>query len=226
MNKITRETILKKIVEIGLRPNLPKDSLIEDCKNYKYKIDRNIYEYLKFMPELGKCLKKDSIVLEIGVGSGIAAQQIQKKYGCKLTGTGLQKPQHCNFDFEIATANELPFQSNTFDIVISMHGISWEPNQKEALKEVIRVLKPNGIAHIYLIRFSHSIALFYGNDFWKDLEIEPKDIHLNEFNSLAEFDGVQMELYENEFPDEICEGHYKEWYLIIRKPSDSLAKDI
>ena len=45
----------------------------------------------------------------------------------------------------------LPFEDNTFDIVLSMNGFHAFPDKKKALHEIVRVLKPNG----------HFLACYY-----------------------------------------------------------------
>lgn len=188
-------------------------------KKAKYITDRTLVEYFECLPLLQKNLKREMEVLDIGCGQGIAAAEIAKQFHCKVTGTIVENPNKKTHIDGIkvinAAASSLPFSENTFDIVTSIHGISWEPNQKKALNEVVRVLKKGGTAHIYLIKFSHSIALFYGKHFWNGIN---HDKYLKyEFSPIMQLKNAQLTVNELDFPNEICEGYHKEWQLFIRK---------
>lgn len=47
-----------------------------------------------------------------------------------------------NVQFDVAFADHLPFPANTFDAVISRFGVMFFPSPVEALREMLRVLKP------------------------------------------------------------------------------------
>ena len=93
-------------------------------------------------------------LLEVGCGNGAVSNYIAKKYRLNVTGTDVdpemvQLAQENIYDvpdirFLEADATNLPFQDNDFEIVLSfgvMHHIS---NWLDALREINRVLKPNG----------------------------------------------------------------------------------
>ena len=48
-----------------------------------------------------------------------------------------------NVNFEVAFADHLPFRDNTFDAVISRFGVMFFPAPLDALREILRVLKPH-----------------------------------------------------------------------------------
>jgi ubiquinone/menaquinone biosynthesis C-methylase UbiE len=48
-----------------------------------------------------------------------------------------------NVNFEVAFAGHLPFPDNTFDAVISRFGVMFFPAPLDALREILRVLKPH-----------------------------------------------------------------------------------
>ena len=47
-----------------------------------------------------------------------------------------------NAQFEVALADHLPFQEDTFDAVVSRFGIMFFPSPVDAVREMLRVLKP------------------------------------------------------------------------------------
>ena len=47
-----------------------------------------------------------------------------------------------NAEFDVAFADDLPFAANTFDAVISRFGVMFFPSPEDAVREILRVLKP------------------------------------------------------------------------------------
>ena len=47
-----------------------------------------------------------------------------------------------NVEFEVASADALPFQADTFDAVISRFGVMFFPSPLDGVREMLRVLKP------------------------------------------------------------------------------------
>ena len=122
-------------------------------------------------------------LLEIGAGEGIALRELVARYGVTATATTLIAAP--GSDFVTATAAALPFADNSFDVVLGIHSLTWEPNQQQALAEVHRVLRPGGRAFINLARFSEISTLWFGPKFWYDFdqatyirEYEPSEVDL------------------------------------------------
>lgn len=49
------------------------------------------------------------------------------------------------FDFNVVSANAIPFENETFEAVIANHMLYHVRNRSEAIEEIFRVLKPGGI---------------------------------------------------------------------------------
>ena len=167
------------------------------------------------LPELPNYLEKNLNVLDIGAGIGKAASEINKLYGCDVVATGIQSLSGSEVPLVIAEASDLPFENGKFDLVISVHGLSWSPNQIESLNEIVRVLKKGGSALIYLIPFIHSILMWYGDSFWEDNSIEKEKANLYEFNPNLILPGASIKIYTTPSPTPI--GDYKDCYQVILK---------
>jgi len=46
--------------------------------------------------------------------------------------------------FKVADAEDLPFEADTFDVVLSTFGVMFTPNQEKAASELLRVCRPGG----------------------------------------------------------------------------------
>ena len=95
-----------------------------------------------------------SRVLDVACGTGVVALTAARS-GAKVTGADLtpelitrakenNKILGLDIDFHEADVEDLPFQKESFDIVLSQFGHMFAPRPQVALKEMLRVLKPGG----------------------------------------------------------------------------------
>ena len=123
-------------------------------------------------------------VLEIGVGTGLNLPFYNSKNITQLTAIDpyeetwqkrtidIRKLDY-KFEFIKASAEELPFKNNTFDTIVITYSLCTIPDAGKALREMSRVLKPNGI----LIFCEHGAAPYkkvratqdFINPIWKPL---------------------------------------------------------
>lgn len=147
----------------------------------RYELEPFILEFAEFHKS------KNKSVLEIGVGLGADHQQFAEA-GALLTGVDLTQRAiaHTRKRFEIfslksdiqtADAENLPFADNSFDIVYSWGVLHHSPNTQKAIGEVLRVLKPGGIAKIMIY---HTYS-FVGFMLWVRYAL----LKLRPFTSLA-----------------------------------------
>lgn len=100
---------------------------------------------------------KNSLILDVGCGVGKTSVHIAKNCGCKIFGIDLSpkmvdkaKVRSKEYEltdlthFEVANANNLPFDNDKFDVVIIESVISFTKDKSEVLNECYRVLKPGG----------------------------------------------------------------------------------
>lgn len=92
--------------------------------------------------------------LDVGCGNGVAPIHLAKKYHLDVTGIDVDPEQirlaeeHsqslANAHFLAIDGTQLPFEDGEFDIVFTNKVTHHIPNWKDALAEMVRVLKPNG----------------------------------------------------------------------------------
>jgi len=166
--KQIKEGITGKYVKVAISPEgsfkYPTGRAGLEAQNYNPQILNALpEEVLGFYCGVGNPFSLGPVqtgetVLDIGCGAGvdsIIAATIVGPDG-KVVGMdlipemlerareNLRKTSLENVTFEEASAEELPFPETTFDVVISNGVFNLVPDKARALKEVIRVLKPDG----------------------------------------------------------------------------------
>lgn len=102
-------------------------------------------------------INQDSYVLDVGCGSGQTACYLAKTYGCRVVGVDIlakmvqrskeraaKKKIADKVEFRVADAQELPFEDNLFDAVITESVTAFPADKPKAVKEYARVTKPGG----------------------------------------------------------------------------------
>ena len=99
-------------------------------------------------------LDPDARVLDVAAGNGNATLAFARRW-CNVTSTDyveklLQQGQAraeaeaLSVRYEVADAEQLPFENGTFDAVVSTFGVMFTPNQLKAASEMLRVCRPGG----------------------------------------------------------------------------------
>jgi len=99
-------------------------------------------------------LSPDSKVLDVAAGNGNATLAFARRW-CDVTSTdyvekllaqGHARAQAEALDvtYQIADAEQLPFENDMFDAVVSTFGVMFAPNQLKAASEMLRVCRPGG----------------------------------------------------------------------------------
>ena len=99
-------------------------------------------------------LKAGSKVLDVAAGNGMASLAAARRW-CDVTSTDyvpalLERgraraaSEGWQIEFREADAENLPFDDNSFDTVLSTFGVMFTPNQDRAAAELMRVCKPKG----------------------------------------------------------------------------------
>lgn len=104
-------------------------------------------------------LKKREKALDVGCGGGVFLARLVQEYGIKGWGIDAseksiiraKKNSLAKLNLQTASAIKLPFKNNYFDVVLSFDVLEHIKEQKKAVLEMIRVLKPGGRLLIYTI---------------------------------------------------------------------------
>jgi SAM-dependent methyltransferase len=99
----------------------------------------------------------DSFVLDVGCGAGTTPCFLVKRVGCRVVGVDISERMiersreraaregvADRVDFRVADAQELPFEDNLFDAVITESVTAFPEDKQGAVREYARVTKPGG----------------------------------------------------------------------------------
>ena len=125
--------------------------------------ERIRYKYHFYIPELFAWIeseKPNAKLLEIGCGMGTDLLQLARRNlqvtGIDLTedGIALAKKRFEIYELpaelKVDDAENLSFEDNSFDVVYSFGVLHHTPDTQKSIDEVLRVLKPGGLAVIML----------------------------------------------------------------------------
>jgi ubiquinone/menaquinone biosynthesis C-methylase UbiE len=99
---------------------------------------------------------KKGTFLDVGCGAGYAMKKAKDEFDSKVYGIDPQPGQHgvgregSNYNIDDitiiqATAEKIPFEDNTFDVVYSSHVLEHVASEEKSLNEMKRVLKDDGV---------------------------------------------------------------------------------
>jgi SAM-dependent methyltransferase len=143
-------------------------------------------EITKELAQLCK-VREHTSLLDVAAGTGESACYLAEHFGCSVLGvdasdfmveraTRKAKERRVNVQFRIADAHSLPFESNSFDVVIS-ECTTCILDKEKAIREMVRVARTGGYVGI------HDICWF---------EATPDNLK----RSLAEIEGENPETLE------------------------------
>jgi arsenite methyltransferase len=164
----------------------------------------------------------DARVLDVGCGSGWATRLLADyAVNGRVTGIDISDEMvnlarassrsHANTDFEVASAEQLPFPDSEFTHAFSMESLYYYRNIPKALKEIHRVLRPGGA-------FFAVVDLYWENEAthqWIDtLKVPVELLSIDDYRSLfidAGFVNIrdQRILDPRPVPDDYTGGSFK-----------------
>lgn len=127
------------------------EKLFMDTVSHKKHVIKRACRLIDLVP-----VSKDQHFLEVGCGTGAVSLHCAKMYPFSVTGVDVDPEQiemaksyatGADVEFLEGDATHLPFEDETFDIVLSFGVMHHIPNWPDALQEMIRVLK----SHRYFI---------------------------------------------------------------------------
>ena len=137
-------------------------------------------------------ISPEARVLDVGCGSGWATRMLAEyAFNGRVTGIDISdemirvaresSQSQTNVDFEIASAEQLPFRDHEFTHAFSMESLYYYRNIPKALKEIHRVLKPGGL-------FVAVVDLYWENEAthqWIDtLNVPVELLSVDDYHSL------------------------------------------
>jgi ubiquinone/menaquinone biosynthesis C-methylase UbiE len=98
-----------------------------------------------------------SYVLDVGCGAGVTPCFVAKRYGCRVVGVDISEGMIASsreraqregvadrVEFRVADAQDLPFEDDLFDAVITESVTAFPEDKQKAVNEYARVTKPGG----------------------------------------------------------------------------------
>ena len=147
-------------------------------------------------------------VLDLGCGIGGACRFIADKYDCEVTGIDIT-PEYIetaqlisdkvgikNVTFEQASAMDLPFEKNTFDVIWTQHVQMNIEDKSSFINEAARVLKPSGKLAYFDILSKNGQGLYFPTPWAQDKSMNFL-CSSAEWNELLSTAGLKVESKEN-----------------------------
>jgi ubiquinone/menaquinone biosynthesis C-methylase UbiE len=162
--------------------------------------------------------------IEIGIGSGIFAGQLGIPYGIDPSDNMLEYARKRNLKVEKGFAEDLPYPDNSFDFAVFITSLCFITNPAKAIREVHRILRPNGEIIIAFIDKESTLGqiLEKGKDeskFYRDANFYsvPEIIEMIENNDFKVSDIFQtlIEL-KNEEIESPVKGFGKGSFVVIK----------
>ncbi len=164
-------------------------------------------------------IRRDKRVLELGCGVGNSSVYIAREFGCHVTGVDISERmiqrareeaqrnnvQHLT-EFRTADMNQLPFPSESFDIVFCESVLVFSKDKPKAISEMVRTTIPGGYVAI-----NESIWLHEPDDeliawFSQDMAAEASTLAFEGWNHLLQEAGltpVYAQKYQIQIKDEV-----------------------
>jgi ubiquinone/menaquinone biosynthesis C-methylase UbiE len=165
---------------------------------------------------------KDARVLDIGCGSGWATRLLAEYASAgRVTGIDIsdemiqlareQSQSHANVDFEVASAEQLPFTDDEFTHAFSMESLYYYRNLPKALSEIHRVMKAGGLFCAVVDLYWESPAT---HQWVEDLKVPVQLLRIDEYRLLFESAGFvsfrdQRVIDPRPVPDDYTSGSFK-----------------
>lgn len=124
--------------------------------HYDQGLGPNIFtDYAEKLADLCSSIPSER-VLELAAGTGIVSRRLRDRLhpDAALVVTDLNAPMleiaknkfaaDENVEFSTADAMELPFEDDSFDLMVCQFGVMFFPDKTESYREAARVLKPSG----------------------------------------------------------------------------------
>lgn len=158
-----------------------------DSDSYEYFMGRwSSLMAIKFLQWLN--IPSDKSWLDVGCGTGALSEAIEKYNnpsflsGIDAFAGYIEKARHrlsMNQNFKVADVENLPFEDQRFDVVVSGLALNFFPDIEKALLEMKRVTRPGGVVAAYVWDYSERMEFL--RSFWDAAQIiDPTSKDLDE----------------------------------------------
>lgn len=158
-------------------------------------------------------------VLIDGCGVGMYASQIRRRFTSSVEAFDIEAPRVREAQIDtphalVAAAEYLPYPANTFDTILSHEVLEHVTNDRAAVQEMVRVLKPGGRIVIFVpnrwypfethghywngkYHFGNTPLINYLPDFWRD-KLAPHVRAYTRQSLLRLFDGCHVRVVKHQ----------------------------
>jgi ubiquinone/menaquinone biosynthesis C-methylase UbiE len=119
----------------------PFDTLAEE---YEAWFIENRILFQSELLALKQVVPVDKTGVEIGIGSGIFAEQLGIRYGIDPSETMLEYARKRGLEVQNGVAEKLPYENESFDFAVFITAVCFVENPELAVKEAHRILKKQG----------------------------------------------------------------------------------
>jgi ubiquinone/menaquinone biosynthesis C-methylase UbiE len=137
----------------------------DEIEEFRYRIEPEIFSFAQFTRY------RDKKILEVGVGAGTDFLQWIRSgaqaHGIDLTQEAIDNVMQrlalynlAATDLQVADAEKLPYEDNSFDLAYSWGVIHHSPDTMKCLDELIRVTKPGGTIKVMIYNRYSLFALY------------------------------------------------------------------
>jgi len=178
----------------------PYDKAYFEGRNSNYWWTIGNYENLKNFPhwqEIVRLLqnyKNNGTLLDIGCAYGLLVNATSKhfeSYGIDISQFAIKKSKrYCNGNISKASATNVPFKNEAFDIITVIDTLEHIHHLKQCLKEIIRVLKKHGIL---LLQLPNPSIWHLCKHVGLADETHTNDFRLNEWKNMLAKNGLRVE---------------------------------
>jgi ubiquinone/menaquinone biosynthesis C-methylase UbiE len=153
-------------------------------QRYEEWFEKHKFAYLSELKAVKEILPKFEKGLEVGVGTGRFAVPLGIQYGVEPSKKMAEIAEKRGVKVINGVAENLPFEDESFDLVLIVTTICFVDDILKTLKEAYRVLKPNGYLVIGFIDKNSPLGEYYQkikekNPFYREAKFISTDELLN-----------------------------------------------
>ncbi|MBC7350588.1 MAG: class I SAM-dependent methyltransferase [Candidatus Aminicenantes bacterium] len=128
---------------------------------YEKWFEEHRFVFLSEIEAIKQLLPPAGRKVEIGVGSGLFASALKIEEGCDPSLRMRQKAQERGIKAIDCVAENLPYENQSFDVALMITTICFVDDPKRSLKEINRILKPEGLVIVGFVDGKSPLGKLY-----------------------------------------------------------------